>query len=174
MENSISVKDPTDQISKKDGAIEAIKEVPKAKIQCQNPECLLDGEMVLCSAPTSSRTTVNTTKHSHIKPPKATSSRVSKAKDHGQENTKKTETTSLIRLKRVSRQGTKGRQRRQPFPRQSKREINLSLAKRTLKSLEAPWACTCWSQCRFSMHWERRMIRTLGYLPVRPWETQVP
>jgi hypothetical protein len=60
--------------------------------------------------------------------------------------------TSPIRLKRVSREGTKESQRRQPFPKQSTTEVNLSLAKRTLKSLKAPWACNCSNQCRSFIH----------------------
>jgi hypothetical protein len=88
VEKSGVKKHSTDPIRKKDGVRETIHEDSKDKIQHQNPECLLE-EVVVCSAASSDRTPVNKTKHSHIKPPKATSSRARKAKDHGQEKTKR-------------------------------------------------------------------------------------
>jgi hypothetical protein len=50
MEKSSEIKDITDQIRKQDGVTEPINEVPKAKIQHQNPQCLLEAEVVVCSA----------------------------------------------------------------------------------------------------------------------------
>jgi hypothetical protein len=79
-------KGPTDQIrKKKDKASEPIDGAPKAKLQLQNPQCLLEGEVVVCSAASSDRPLVNTTKHSTSKPLKAASSRTSKAKGYRQE-----------------------------------------------------------------------------------------
>ncbi|XP_057599360.1 uncharacterized protein C2orf78 homolog [Hippopotamus amphibius kiboko] len=71
-------------------ASEPIDGAPKAKIQPKNPECLLGGEVVICDAAVSDRAPVNTAKHSSSKPQKATSSRTSKTKSHGQEKTKMT------------------------------------------------------------------------------------
>jgi hypothetical protein len=90
-EKSSVIKGPTDQTrKKKNGSSELTDGTPVAKIQRQNSECLLEGEVVVCSAASSDRAPVNTTKHSHIKPPKAASSKASKAKDYGQKKTKKT------------------------------------------------------------------------------------
>jgi hypothetical protein len=61
----------------------------------------------VCSAASSDRTPVKKTKHSHIKPPKATSSRARKAKDHGQEKTKKI-TDNISNKGEENKQGTKG------------------------------------------------------------------
>uniref|UniRef100_A0A8C0XF77 DUF4629 domain-containing protein n=1 Tax=Castor canadensis TaxID=51338 RepID=A0A8C0XF77_CASCN len=84
------VKSPTDQNrKKKDEAFEHIDGAPQAKIQCQNPEFLLKGNMVVCSAAVSDRTPVNTAKHLTSKPLKAASSRASHPNGHGQQETKK-------------------------------------------------------------------------------------
>jgi hypothetical protein len=88
MEKSSVIKDITDQIRKKDGITEPINEVPKAKIQHQNPQCLLEGEVVVYSAASSGRSPVNKIKHFHIKPPKATANKAIKAKGNEQEKNK--------------------------------------------------------------------------------------
>lgn len=88
-EKSYVIKGHSDQDRKnKHKASEPIQGAPKAKIQPKNPECLLEGEVVVCSATISDGASVNKAKHSSNKPHKAASSRVSKTKSHGQEKTK--------------------------------------------------------------------------------------
>ncbi|KAM9053710.1 uncharacterized protein C2orf78-like [Megaptera novaeangliae] len=85
------VKVPSDRPRKnKQKASEPISGAPKAKIQPKNPERLLGGEAVICTAAVSDRAPANTAKHSQGKPQKAASGKVSQTKSHGQEKTKRT------------------------------------------------------------------------------------
>ncbi|KAM9053711.1 uncharacterized protein C2orf78-like [Megaptera novaeangliae] len=85
------VKVPSDRPRKnKQKASEPISGAPKAKIQPKNPERLLGGEAVICTAAVSDRAPANTAKHSQGKPQKAASRKVSQTKSHGQEKTKRT------------------------------------------------------------------------------------
>jgi hypothetical protein len=82
----------------------------------------------------------------------------------------KTQKTTPTKLKR-ERQATKWRQRRrQPFLKWSVGEINLSLARRTSKSLKPSQACTCWSEGFHVLG--KKNDKKIGPSSFRPWEIQ--
>jgi hypothetical protein len=118
VEKSSVIKDPTGPVRKKDG-------VPKAKIQHQNRKCLLEGEVVVCTATSSDRPPVSIIKHSHNKPPKATSSRASKAKGQGQEDTKKIRENLSNKTEECKQTGSKRKSEKTTIPK-AKRNKNQS------------------------------------------------
>ncbi|XP_004691590.1 PREDICTED: uncharacterized protein C2orf78 homolog [Condylura cristata] len=108
-EKSSVIKGSSDNAKRnKHKASEPISGAPKAKMQAKKRECLLGGEVVVCSAAVNnSRASVNTAKHSNSKPQKAASSRISKAKSHGQEKTKRTKENNSKKAEENKQAGNK-------------------------------------------------------------------
>jgi hypothetical protein len=125
MEKSSEIKDITNQIKKQDGVTERISEVSKAKIQHQNPQCLLEGKVVVCSAASSGRSPVNTIKHFHIKPPKATANKAISAKDNEQEKNKMISENISNKTEESKQTGNKRKSEKTTIPKE-KHKRNLS------------------------------------------------
>jgi hypothetical protein len=112
---------------------ELTNEVPKAKIQHQNPKCLLEGEVVVCTAVSSHRPPVNTANHFHIKPPKATSNRVSKAKGHGQEKNKMISENISSKSEESKQTGNKRKSEKTTIPKAKRNRNQFELSQENFK-----------------------------------------
>ncbi|XP_008252937.3 uncharacterized protein C2orf78, partial [Oryctolagus cuniculus] len=88
-DSSRDIKGPSEEVRmNKHEATEAISGVPQ--IQPKDPEILLEGEVVTCSAAACDRDPVNVIQQPNSKPQKAASSRSRISKGHGQDKTKRT------------------------------------------------------------------------------------
>lgn len=124
-EKSSVIKAPSDQVRKnKHKATEPINSAPKTKIQAKNPECLLGGEVIICSAADSDRPPANTAKHPNSKSQKAASSRNSKTKSHGQEKTKRTREKKPKKAEESKQSGNKVKAEEKPTIPKMKRKKN--------------------------------------------------
>ncbi|XP_073911523.1 uncharacterized protein C2orf78-like [Castor canadensis] len=128
------VKELTDYIrKKKDRDSELIDGAPKDKIQRHNPECLLEREMIVCSAVSSDSPTVITTKHSTCKPPKAAYSRASKAKGLGQEKTKNTTQNNSKKVEENKQTRNKVKSDEKTIPKMKRKRNQPELSQETFK-----------------------------------------
>jgi hypothetical protein len=133
VEKSSVIKDPTGPVRKKDG-------VPKAKIQHQNPKCLLEREVVVCTETSSDRPPVSIIKHSHNKPPKATSSRASKAKGQGQENTKRIRENLSNKTEESKQTGNKRKSEKTTIPKAKHNRNESKFSQETFTKLQSTLA----------------------------------
>uniref|UniRef100_G3SAZ7 Chromosome 2 open reading frame 78 n=2 Tax=Gorilla gorilla gorilla TaxID=9595 RepID=G3SAZ7_GORGO len=134
-EKSRVMKGHSDQVRKnKHKTSEPIQGAPKAKIQPKNPECLLEREVVVCSATVSDSASVNKVKHSSNKPHKAASSRISKTKSHGQEKTKGNRKNSSKKSEESKQSGNKVKvEEKQTIPNMKRKKNQPELSQETLK-----------------------------------------
>ncbi|XP_033031007.1 uncharacterized protein C2orf78 [Trachypithecus francoisi] len=134
-EKSCVIKGHSDQVREnKHKASEPIQGAPKAKIQPKNPECLLEGEVVVCSATVSDSASVNKAKHSSNKPHKAASSRISKAKSHGQEKTKGNRKNSSKKSEESKQSGNKVKvEEKQTIPNMKRKKNQPELSQEIFK-----------------------------------------
>uniref|UniRef100_A0A8C9LWL1 DUF4629 domain-containing protein n=1 Tax=Piliocolobus tephrosceles TaxID=591936 RepID=A0A8C9LWL1_9PRIM len=134
-EKSCVIKGHSDQVREnKHKASEPIQGAPKAKIQPKNPECLLEGEVVVCNATVSDSASVNKAKHSSNKPHKAASSRISKTKSHGQEKTKGNRENSSKKSEESKQSGNKVKvEEKQTIPNMKRKKNQPELSQEIFK-----------------------------------------
>ncbi|KAL0621577.1 hypothetical protein AAY473_009907 [Plecturocebus cupreus] len=134
-EKSSVIKGHLDQVRKnKHKAAEPIQGAPKAKIQPKNPESLLEGEVTVCSATTSDSISVNKGEHSSNKPHKASSSRSSTTKRHGQEKTKRSRENNSKKSEDSKQSGTKVNvEEKQTIPNMKRQKNQPELSQETFK-----------------------------------------
>ncbi|KAK2092817.1 hypothetical protein P7K49_029346 [Saguinus oedipus] len=134
-EKSSVIKSHSGQVRKnKHKAVEHIQGAPKAKIQPKNPESLLEGEVAVCSATTSDSTSVSKGKRSSNKRHKATSSRSSTTKRHGQEKTKRSRESSSKKSGDSKQSGTKVKvEEKQAIPNRKRKKNQPELSQETFK-----------------------------------------
>nr|XP_035128202.2 uncharacterized protein C2orf78-like isoform X1 [Callithrix jacchus] len=132
---SSSIKGHSDQVRKnKHKAAEPIQGAPKAKIQPKNPESLLEGEVDVCRATASDSASVSKGKRSSNKRHKATSSRGSTTKRHGQEKTKRSRENSAKKSEVSKQSGTKVNvEEKQAIPNRKRKKNQPELSQETFK-----------------------------------------
>ncbi|KAK2092688.1 hypothetical protein P7K49_029217 [Saguinus oedipus] len=134
-EKSSVIKSHSDQgRKKKHKAVEPIQGAPKAKIQPKNTENLLEGEVAVCSATASDSASVSKGKRSSNKHHKATSSRSSTTKRHGQEKTKRSRENSSKKSGDGKQSGTKVKVEEKPaIPNRKRKKNQPELSQKTFK-----------------------------------------
>ncbi|MBZ3890272.1 hypothetical protein SUZIE_207125 [Sciurus carolinensis] len=122
--NSSGTKGPTDSVRKnKHKALEPPDGTPKAKMQPKHTQCPLEGE-VACRDANSHRVSVNAAKHSNSKVLKASPSRNSKAKVHGQEKPKRSRENNSKKAEESKQAGNKVKAEEKPMVPKAKRKRN--------------------------------------------------
>uniref|UniRef100_A0A8D0UQ25 DUF4629 domain-containing protein n=1 Tax=Sus scrofa TaxID=9823 RepID=A0A8D0UQ25_PIG len=134
-EKSGVLKAPSDRPRKnKHKASEPIDGAPEAKIQPKNPECLLGGEVVICNAVISDGGLENMAKPSNSKPQKAASNRISKARSHGQEKTKRPRENNSKKAEESKQSGNKVKAEEKPtIPRRKRKKNQPDLSQENFK-----------------------------------------
>nr|XP_010332023.2 uncharacterized protein C2orf78-like [Saimiri boliviensis boliviensis] len=138
-EISSVMKGHSDQVRKnKHKAAEPIQGSPKAKIQPNNPESLLEGEVAVFSATASDSASLSKGKHSSNKPHKAASSGSSTTKRHGQEKTKRSRGNSSKKSEDSKQSGTKVEvEEKQAIPNVKQKKYQPELSQETFKKLRS-------------------------------------
>ncbi|XP_062934810.1 uncharacterized protein C2orf78-like, partial [Cynocephalus volans] len=129
------IKGPSNQVRQnRRKASEHISGAPRAKSQPKNPECLLGGEVVVCSAAASDGAPVNGAKHPDSKPQKAASSRMSKTESHGQEKKRRTRENHTKKAGESKQPGNKVQAEEKPtIPRKKRKENQPDLSQEVFK-----------------------------------------
>ncbi|XP_069925011.1 uncharacterized protein C2orf78-like [Oryctolagus cuniculus] len=139
-DSSRDIKGLSDVVRKKKRkAAEPINGSSKTKIQPKDPEFLLEGEVVPCSAAACDRDPVNMANKSNIKPQKAASRRSRKTKCDGQAKARRTRENNSTKAQESKQSGSKVKAGDKPSVPKTKRKRNPP--ELTQESFKKPRSC---------------------------------